>query len=73
MCAIFSGVAFQPEILGNRLYLFVYLFIYLLLASPCVLLYYMEGYENLYGPIYVCVCVCVCVCVFFLGFLSPSN
>jgi hypothetical protein len=58
MCAIFSGVAFQPEILGNRLYLFVYLFIYLLLASPCVLLYYMEGHENLYGQ-------CVCVCVFF--------
>jgi hypothetical protein len=55
----FSGVAFQPEILGSRLYLFIYLFIiYLLLASPCVLLYYMAGHQNLYGPSYVCVCVC---------------
>jgi hypothetical protein len=65
MCAIFPGVVFQPEILGGRLYLFIYLFIYLLLSSPCVLLYHMGGHQNLYGP-YMCVCVCFSLGYFLL-------
>jgi hypothetical protein len=59
MCAIFPGVVFQPEILGGRLYLFIYLFIY---YSPCVFsmcFVISHGWTSkLIWPIYMCVCVC---------------
>jgi hypothetical protein len=64
MCAIFPGVVFQPEILGGRLYLFIYLFI--TLFSMCFVI--SHGWTpKLIWPIYVC------MCVFFLGLFSPSN
>jgi hypothetical protein len=70
MCAIFSGVVFQPEILGGRLYLFIYLFIYYsLLHVFC----YITWVDTKTYMAHVCVCVCVCVSLgYFLLLIDLS-